>query len=115
MNRTAFSLPAKSEYRTRGGLAVTRSVEQFSGDAKRLDDLIDLLDRRRGVRAFPAEEARAFGLRTVDHDALFAIVHPERQQRVAALYRLQPDQASAELPPVVERARSEPDISQSLQ
>src|SRR3954471_24678656 len=49
MNRTAFSLPDRSEYRTAGGLAVTRSVEQFSGDAKRLDDLIDLLDRRRGV------------------------------------------------------------------
>src|SRR6201987_5779573 len=49
MNRTAFSLPDHSEYRTRGGLAVTRSVEQFTGDAKRLDDLIDLLDRRRGV------------------------------------------------------------------
>ena len=49
MNRTAFSLPDHSEYRSRGGLAVTRSVEQFTGDAKRLDDLIDLLDRRRGV------------------------------------------------------------------
>jgi len=49
MNRTAFSLPARSEYRTHGGLAVTRTVEQFSGGANRLDDLIDLLDRRRGV------------------------------------------------------------------
>src|ERR1700692_3989325 len=49
MNRTAFSLPARFEYRTRGGLAVTRSVEQFSGGANRLDDLIDLLDRRPGV------------------------------------------------------------------
>src|ERR1700751_4266070 len=49
MNRTAFSLPDHSEYRTRGGLAVTRSVEQFTGGANRLDDLIDLLDRRRGV------------------------------------------------------------------
>ena len=49
MNRTAFSLPAHSEYRTRGGLTVSRSVEQFSGGANRLDDLIDLLDRRRGV------------------------------------------------------------------
>ncbi len=49
MNRTAFSLPDHSEYRTRGGLAVTASVEQFTGDAKRLDELIDLLDRRRGV------------------------------------------------------------------
>lgn len=49
MNRTAFSLPEHSEYRTRGGLVVSRAVEQFTGNAKRLDDLIDLLDRRRGV------------------------------------------------------------------
>src|SRR3954471_10016242 len=49
MNRTVFSLPACSEYRTAGGLAVTRSVEQFTGGANRLDDLIELLDRRRGV------------------------------------------------------------------
>ena len=49
MNRTVFSLPGKSEYRTRGGLLVTRSVEHFSGGASRLDDLIKLLDRRRGV------------------------------------------------------------------
>src|ERR1019366_3372585 len=49
MNRTVFSLPARLEYLTRGGLAVTRLVGQFSGGANRLDDLIDLLDRRRGV------------------------------------------------------------------
>ncbi len=49
MNRTAFSFPSHSEYRTRGGLAVSRSVEQFTGGASRLDDLIGLLDRRRGV------------------------------------------------------------------
>src|SRR6516225_5797004 len=49
MNRTVFSLPARSEYRTRSGLAVIRSVEQFSGGASRLDDLVNLLDRRRGV------------------------------------------------------------------
>src|ERR1700761_4346825 len=49
MNRTAFSLPDHSEYRTRGGLEVIRSVEQFTGGANRLDQLIDLLDRRRGV------------------------------------------------------------------
>ena len=49
MNRTAFSLPANSEYLTNGGLAVARVVEQFSGGANRLDDLIALLDRRRGV------------------------------------------------------------------
>ncbi|QIG94618.1 anthranilate synthase component I [Bradyrhizobium sp. 6(2017)] len=49
MNRTVFSLPAKSEYLTTGGLAVARVVEQFTGGANRLDDLIALLDRRRGV------------------------------------------------------------------
>src|SRR5882762_846580 len=49
MNRTAFSLPARSQYRTHGGLEVARSVEQFTGHADRLDHLIDLLDRRRGV------------------------------------------------------------------
>ena len=49
MNRTAFSLPERSEYRTGAGLVIARIVEQFTGDAKRLDDLIDLLDRRRGV------------------------------------------------------------------
>ena len=49
MNRTVFALPAQSEYRTRGGLAITRTAEQFSGHADRLDGLIDLLDRRRGV------------------------------------------------------------------
>src|SRR6185436_21190461 len=49
MNRTVFSLPDKSEFRTASGLAITRMSEQFSGDAKRLDDLIELLDRRPGV------------------------------------------------------------------
>src|SRR3954447_16188795 len=49
MNRTVFSLPEQSEYRTRGGLQVARAVEHFTGHADRLDDLIDLLDRRRGV------------------------------------------------------------------
>src|SRR5579864_166564 len=49
MNRTVFSLPDHSEYLTRGGLAVDRIVEQFSGAASRLDELIELLDRRRGV------------------------------------------------------------------
>src|SRR3954470_22937204 len=49
MNRTVFSLPEHSEYRTNGGLAVSRAVEQFTGHADRLDDLIDLLDRRPGA------------------------------------------------------------------
>src|SRR6201993_4627961 len=49
MNRTVFSLPERYDYRTRGGLSVTRLAEQFSGGATRLDALIELLDRRRGV------------------------------------------------------------------
>src|SRR5215469_11874077 len=49
MNRTVFSLPASSRYRTQGGLWVVRTAEVFSGHADRLDALIDLLDRRRGV------------------------------------------------------------------
>ena len=49
MNRTVFALPARSDYVTRGGLAITRVAEQFTGGASRLDDLVNLLDRRRGV------------------------------------------------------------------
>jgi anthranilate synthase len=49
MNRTVFALPARSDYLTRAGLAITRVVEQFTGGASRLDDLINLLDRRQGV------------------------------------------------------------------
>jgi anthranilate synthase len=49
MNRTVFSLPALSEYLTRGGLSVRRQAELFSVGANRLDQLIDLLDRRRCV------------------------------------------------------------------
>ncbi|NEW94157.1 anthranilate synthase component I [Rhodopseudomonas sp. BR0M22] len=48
MNRTVFSLPATSDYKTAAGLAVTRSAEPFAG-GQALDELIDLLDHRRGV------------------------------------------------------------------
>src|ERR1700676_1218719 len=48
MNRTVFSLPAHEDYRTAAGLGVSRSVEQFTGGT-RVDELIELLDRRRGV------------------------------------------------------------------
>ncbi|WP_315834603.1 anthranilate synthase component I [Bradyrhizobium prioriisuperbiae] len=48
MNRTVFSLPPQEAYRTASGLAVTRTVAQFTGGAA-LDGLIELLDRRRGV------------------------------------------------------------------
>jgi anthranilate synthase len=48
MNRTLFSLPAQSEYRTARGLEVARSVEHFTGGTA-LDRLIDRLDSRRGV------------------------------------------------------------------
>jgi anthranilate synthase len=49
MNRTVFALPARSDYVTHAGLAITRVAEQFTGGANRLDDLVNLLDRRRGV------------------------------------------------------------------
>lgn len=58
MNRTVFALPARSDYVTRAGLAITRVAEQFSGGANRLDDLISLLDRRRGVVLFRHDRAR---------------------------------------------------------
>ena len=48
MNRTVFSLPPHSAYRTAAGLEVARSVTPFTGGAA-LDALIDLLDSRRGV------------------------------------------------------------------
>ena len=48
MNRTVFSLPARSDYRTARGLDLSRTVEHFTGGAA-LDELIELLDRRRGV------------------------------------------------------------------
>jgi anthranilate synthase len=48
MNRTVFSLPAQSEYLTASGLSISRSIEHFTGGS-RLDDLIGLLDSRRGL------------------------------------------------------------------
>ncbi|PZA10304.1 anthranilate synthase component I [Rhodopseudomonas palustris] len=48
MNRTVFSLPPTSDYKTAAGLGVTRSAEPFAG-GQALDALIDLLDHRRGV------------------------------------------------------------------
>lgn len=48
MNRTLFSLPAYSDYRTAKGLEVSRSVEHLTGGSA-LDRLIERLDSRRGV------------------------------------------------------------------
>jgi len=48
MNRTIFSFPPLSTYRTAAGLEVERRVSPFTGGAA-LDALIDLLDSRRGV------------------------------------------------------------------
>src|SRR6202048_5322317 len=48
MNRAIFSLPAEVTYQTARGLTVARHIAHFSGGAS-LEDLIDLLDRRRGV------------------------------------------------------------------
>ena len=48
MNRTIFSLPVDSIYKTAGGLTVTRHAEMFTGGTA-LDDLIARLDHHRGV------------------------------------------------------------------
>ncbi len=48
MNRTVFSLPPQSEYRTPRGLGVARSVQDFTGGTA-LDLLIERLDTHRGV------------------------------------------------------------------
>src|SRR5690242_10729930 len=48
MNRAIFSLPAEVTFQTARGLTVARHIAHFSGGS-RLDDLIELLDRRRGV------------------------------------------------------------------
>ena len=48
MNRTVFSLPEQETYRTAGGLEVSRTALRFTGGTA-LDELIELLDRRRGV------------------------------------------------------------------
>jgi anthranilate synthase len=48
MNRTVFSLPPHSDFRTARGLAVARAVEHLTGGAA-LDALIARLDTRRGV------------------------------------------------------------------
>src|ERR1700710_1151888 len=75
MNRTVFSLPEHSEYRTNGGLAVARAVEQFTGHAERLDDLIDLLDRRRGV-------VLSWGAAVPGRDDSFALGFPDPPLRL---------------------------------
>src|SRR3954468_10215521 len=48
MNRAIFSLPAEVTFQTARGLTVARHIAHFSGGAA-LDQLIELLDRRRGV------------------------------------------------------------------
>jgi anthranilate synthase len=48
MNRTIFSLPPDTTYKTRAGLSVARHAENFTGGTA-LDDLIVRLDERRGV------------------------------------------------------------------
>src|ERR1700688_4285153 len=49
MNRTAFSLPARSQYRTHGGLEISRSVDHSRGAASGRDDVMVLLGRRWGM------------------------------------------------------------------
>ena len=76
------------------------------GDAGALQLRRERIERC-AVRNLPAEEARAVAHRAVDHDALLAVVHPEGEQGIAALDRLEAEQGGAELPPVVELVRPE--------
>src|SRR3954463_8115630 len=63
MNRTVFALPARSDYVTRAGLAITRVAERFTGGANRLHDLVSPLDRRRrGGLSSGATAARRHGV-----------------------------------------------------
>src|ERR1700686_647916 len=61
MNRTVFSLPVRSEYRTHGGLAGTGSVERFSGGANRLYHPITQPPRRASVMSLVRDLVAAFG------------------------------------------------------
>ena len=83
-------------------------------DARRFQPRRQRVERS-GISHFPAEEARALPIARSITIALLAVVHPEGEQRIAALDRLQADEAGAEFPPVVERIRSEPGISQTQQ
>src|SRR5258706_4648 len=91
MNRTVFSLPAHGEYRTRGGLMVTRSVEQFSGGASRLASVMSLV--RDLVAALAANDDPLLGLfGAFAYDLVFQIEDlvqkraREKDQRDIVLY-----------------------------
>src|SRR5262249_49468368 len=81
-------------------------------NARRLEPRRQRIERG-AVSDLPAEEAGAVAHGAVDHDALLAVVHAEGEQRIAALHRLEAHHIGAELPPVLQRRRSEPGISQS--
>jgi hypothetical protein len=68
----------------------------------------------RGIRNFPTEETSSLRQSPVDYDPLLAVVHSERQQRGAALHRLQSHEARSEVSPVLDLVRAETSISESL-
>jgi hypothetical protein len=89
---SAISAPSRIGERPRFGDHIDAGGFQPGGE----------LVQRSRVGHLPAEEARPFRHRAVDDNALLAVVHPERQQRSAALDRLQADQSGSELSPIVE-------------
>ena len=66
-------------------------------------------------RTKPGHEQWLVVIGICTHLGCIPIAHAEGEQIVAALHRLQADEAGAELPPVVERIRAETRVSEAEQ
>src|SRR6516225_7963018 len=69
---------------------------------------------RRGVGDFPAEEADSFAAIGMDHDALLAVIHAERERGARLIHALQAEQTGAIAGPVVQSFSANADITQRL-
>ena len=91
MNRTAFSLPEHSEYRTSGGLAISRAVEQFTHFIKLWGNADPEPDQLRLDRFL---FALGIGRRVAEHAparvcaALDVLEPPRRPQPLGHIHRL---------------------------
>src|ERR1700761_3068068 len=70
--------------------------------------------KRRTIGDLPAEEVHAITVALVDHEALLAVIHPERQRRSALVDSLQAEMARAEIRPILEGFAANPYIAQGL-
>ena len=69
---------------------------------------------RGGVRDFPAEEADALAAVLADDDALLAVVHAQREALGALVDELHPEEAGAEVRPVLQRLGADADVSETF-